>query len=849
MVCAWIWEERVFLRLVRYIRENIKVSRANISDMRRKGLSISIVMLIILGSFVLVDVTWDIMPMVEAKTWYVDDVPGGSPSEDFTSIKDAVDAASDGDTVYVYSGVYYEHIDLPDKSLTITGQNREATIIDGNGTGTIFSKGGGSETININKFTLRNADLGLYSWEYIYFINNRIQDMTGNGINLNFHNSVIDNIITNCNDAGVSMFSQNTLKGNNINNCNDGLFFSYENNYIYNNVLDGNNVGLSFITPDCTRNYISQNNTINGETVYHFYNVHGTPGSPITINNKVLDKFNISIIGKISIIDCSYINIYSNTIMNNIKGSGIFIYSSTNIRVGGNTIENNVGPAILVYAGSGVQIHGSNNIDLFDNTLSKNIEGIYGVDTNDGRNFNISITDNVIVNNFDCGLLFMQSSFTSNVDIIGNNISNNLDGIYFSGDIRYGEIRNNDIFNNSKGIYLSGGNGRNTNYFDIINNKFLDNSIGLELRNAVYNTIMDNEIYTCQNTALISSYYSRFNTLSNNIVESKGEGIKFGRESDNTYVNNTISGDSNDIYFTSGYQNRVTLLNCSFNKSKTYYSSSESILTVQWYLHTFVSDSLIQPIPFVPVCIKDKLGSLPTQNYETDSEGYVRWLVETEYTEKDTDGDTIGEKTYYTPHKITSWNETHLGISEVVINESKEVKVILDTPSYDIPLDKGWNLISLPLAQSDTSIATVLSSISGNYDKAEWYNTSEDQWHTTYDDLTDLDHTMGFWIHMKSDGTLTINGTIPNTTSIQLYEGWNMVGNPKFCNWEFDDILSSIEGNYTAIQWYDASDTNDPWKHFQVNKPHQMNDLKYMTSGRGYWIKVEQDCVWDLSNY
>ena len=102
---------------------------------------------------------------------------------------------------------------------------------------------------------------------------------------------------------------------------------------------------------------------------------------------------------------------------------------------------------------------------------------------------------------------------------------------------------------------------------------------------------------------------------------------------------------------------------------------------------------------------------------------------------------------------------------------------------------------------------------------------------------------------MKTDDILTVNGTIPNTTSIQLYKGWNMVGNPKFCNWDFNDILSSSAGNYTAIQWYDSSDQNDPWKHFHVDKPPEMNDLKYMTCGRGYWINVEQDCVWDLSSF
>ena len=40
--------------------------------------------------------------VVSAATWYVDDDGG----QDFTKIQAAVNAASDGDTIYVYAGYY-----------------------------------------------------------------------------------------------------------------------------------------------------------------------------------------------------------------------------------------------------------------------------------------------------------------------------------------------------------------------------------------------------------------------------------------------------------------------------------------------------------------------------------------------------------------------------------------------------------------------------------------------------------------------------------------------------------------------------------------------------------------------
>lgn len=59
-------------------------------------------------------------------TWYVDD----DGTADYTSIQNAIDNASDGDTVFVYSGVYTELINVH-KSLVLVGEDKNTTIING----------------------------------------------------------------------------------------------------------------------------------------------------------------------------------------------------------------------------------------------------------------------------------------------------------------------------------------------------------------------------------------------------------------------------------------------------------------------------------------------------------------------------------------------------------------------------------------------------------------------------------------------------------------------------------------------------------------------------------------------
>jgi hypothetical protein len=56
---------------------------------------------------------------------------GGSGPGNYTRIQDAIDNASDGDTVYVYAGIYLGNIVI-NVSIDLIGENKNTTIIDEN---------------------------------------------------------------------------------------------------------------------------------------------------------------------------------------------------------------------------------------------------------------------------------------------------------------------------------------------------------------------------------------------------------------------------------------------------------------------------------------------------------------------------------------------------------------------------------------------------------------------------------------------------------------------------------------------------------------------------------------------
>jgi len=168
-------------------------------------------------------------------------------------IQDLIDNASDGDTINIPSGIYYENIVI-DKSISLIGEDKETTIIDGGSNVTVIRIV--SNKVTVSGFTIQNGDDGveLYRSNRNSIKGNTIISNKENGINImgSALNIISGNNINSNNATGIFLCvaggffpltpsSFNIIKGNNISNNEDGIYllghiiaFIIKNNFIDN---------------------------------------------------------------------------------------------------------------------------------------------------------------------------------------------------------------------------------------------------------------------------------------------------------------------------------------------------------------------------------------------------------------------------------------------------------------------------------------------------------------------------------------------------------------------------------------------------------------------------------------
>lgn len=350
---------------------------------------------------------------MRATTLYV----GGAGPGNYTAIQDAIDNASSSDTIYVYGGVYYEHlvIDVP---ITLIGESKETAIIDGGYTSTVVDidasgvtfkefmvrhsgPTGGDHgvhvsyvencTIENNIIHHNNAGVFLYYSSNITIANNTVHDNEdGIYLSLSDKNTVIDNIVSSNTMLGINLGASGSgvVSGNTVSNNFEGISIGYSNNsQVLGNTVFNNDYGISLVF---TANTTVYNNTVD----WSDFGILVKDDD----NNSVLDN---------TVLNCTSSGIYlkmtdSNTVQGNRVLSneyGIYLYlSDDNVVLSNEAIQS---------AADGLALWSSNRSVFSDNVFSENV--------NVGANLYSSFDNWFFHNNF------LGNGVFEAVDFLGTN--------------------------------------------------------------------------------------------------------------------------------------------------------------------------------------------------------------------------------------------------------------------------------------------------------------------------------------------------------------------------------------------------------------------------------------------
>jgi parallel beta-helix repeat protein len=190
------------------------------------------------------------------------------------------------------------------------------------------------------------------------------------------------------------------------------------------------------------------------------------------------------------------------------------------------------------------------------------------------------------------------------------------------------------------------------------------------------------------------------------------------------------------------------------------------------------------------------------------------------------------------------------GKNPYVIDSDSQDNYPLINMTSGLILNDGWNLISIPRIQIETDPGTVLSSVFGAYKTIQWYNSSDTNDHWKHNctskpqhlnDFDSIDHLIGFWIYITEPGgvLLEYSGPQPGAPqNIPLHTGWNLVGYPSLSNKDRTTVLNNLDFGVEVDSIWAFDVVTQTWEEIGPGDDFEI--------GRGYWIHVTQDCVWEV---
>jgi parallel beta-helix repeat protein len=511
----------------------------------------------------------------------------------------------------------------------------------------------------------------------------------------------------------------------------------------------------------------------------------------------------------------------------------------------------------------GIEIHSDNVI--INKSHVFNGEG-YGISCYQASPI---ITNSIISHNTNATGIYLKSSGGL---IAYNNITSNRDGIWCY-DSSSSTITHNSITSHvDVGIALSVSNAIVTNNY-IANNGLIGDSDGIHIDDSSNPYIANNTVLNnCYGISVGGSPSGGLiinNTVKNNVKW----GVWVTGTACPTLINCTI--ENNNYDFWAWPECHTSLINTTFDDTKIWLDPSAS-LTVKNYLDVLVLDAATAPIPGADIEVTDNGNPIyQTLGFggsdpQTGGDGLVRWILVTDRiyygSSTPTENITTAEVSYPSktfvdnPRDVnmyTSHTEIFIEVGGVLLPDltltANDISFIPPSPVKDktlvtinatvhnIGLKEGRKVVirfydGVPSPANlinETQILSIPALGGVGWAKVDW-NATPVGTHNIYI-VVDPD----YLIAESNESNNMANKAI--CVGVLLYEGWNLISIP-FIQTETNlgTVLNSIKGSYDAVQWYNVSDTSDPWKHNSTKKPSHLNDLNDIHHMMGFWIHITQ---------
>lgn len=744
-------------------------------------------------------------------------------------------------TVYIHSGSFSFHAIILEN---VTNFRIEDANLSDNAAGVHLIDSYNGAIIG-NNVSMNDWGIGLVQSINVTITGNTFEK---NGVRLwgeiashyDSHNITTDNLVNglpvyyfkNCNNINIDSIPVGQLI---VASCVDvsavGLQFTeadagIQMAFVNNALIDSNNASLS--NQGISVWFSAHVNITNNSVYRNGYNgigIHSSNNSTITGNHAIDNQKGIYLY------DSDHVNITSNEAIDNRFGISLWVNGYV-------TIANNV----VSKREKGIILQYSNNSFILENNVSGENSGIWLHDSHDNL-----IRNNTASASFSFGVDLVYSNRNR---IINNTVSNGLHGIRLDFSNR-NLVHSNTVTGIQDGIRLW-----NSNINTISNNSALNNQNGIEVYDSRDNTIANNTVNSSTARGITLSGSNDTLVYHNNIIQNAIQAI------DNWKTNQWDDGYPSGGNYWSDY---VGLDDCS-GPNQDICPDPDEIGDTPYDIDADSRDRYPLMHPFGTV-VPQPMAILSTVLSGWNSENVtLTWSLSPD------DGQGNKSIVGYEIYRNMTYDPQGLGyalIASVPNGTSEYVDILAgegDPNNYfyrlcafDLggnrtcaerqggkfarQLSKGFNLVSIPLFQSNASTDKVLQTV--EFDKVWTYDSFSREWKSYMvskpytGDLTRINHTIGMWVNVVEESNLTVAGIVPRQTYIQLHEGWNLVGFPSFKqDYTVADLKAALP--IDRVEGFDA--TASPY----FLKLLQDSDV--LLAGQAYWLRASGDAIWTLSN-